>query len=93
MHRHQVGYAIPVLGQTPEPTARRSSVSRKSTTSSIDTRLEGTACQHRSTIYQIRPEILWLFGRDGLAPFAIEYVAAISVISKNGGRPVKTCLE
>ena len=50
-------------------------------------------CQHRSTTRQIRSEIPWWFGRGGLAPFAIEYVAAISVISKNGGRPVRTCLE
>jgi hypothetical protein len=56
-------------------------------------RFEGTVCQHRSTIRQIRSEIPWWFGRDGLAPFSIEYVVAISVISKNGGRLVRTCLE
>ena len=81
------------LGQAPEPTARRSSASRSPTTSPIDIRLEGMAYQHRSTILQIRSEISRWSGRDGLAPFTIEYVAAISVISKNGGRPVRTYLE
>jgi hypothetical protein len=81
------------LGQALEPTPRRSSASRSSTTSSADTRLEGTVCQHCSTISQIRSAISRWSDRDGLAPFTIEYVAAISVISKNGGRPVRTCLE
>jgi hypothetical protein len=72
---------------------RRNSVSRRSTASPIDMRFEGTLCQHRSIIYHTRSEISWWFCRGGLAPLSIEYVAAISVMSANGGRPVRTCLE
>lgn len=36
---------------------------------------------------------MWWLCRGGLAPLSIEYVAAASAISKNGGRPVRTCLE
>lgn len=35
----------------------------------------------------------WLSSRGGLAPLSIEYVAATSVMSENGGCPVKTCVE
>jgi hypothetical protein len=48
----------------------------------------GEGFTHRSTVYQIRSETSWRFTRNGLAPFSIEYVAAISVISKNRDRPV-----
>ena len=73
--------------------ARRSSFSSRSTASSADMRFEGTMCQHRSTIHHTRSEISWWFGRAGLAPLSIEYVAAAPVIPENGGRPVRTYLE
>jgi len=56
-------------------------------------RFEGRLSQHRSTICHIRSEILQWLGRGGLVPLSMEYVAAISVISKKGGRPVRTYLE
>ena len=71
---------------------RSNSIFRRSTISPTNMRFEGTLCQHRSTMHHTRFEIWWL-GRGGLAPFSIEYVAAISVISKNGSRPVRTFLE
>jgi hypothetical protein len=80
-------------GQVQESAACCSSASKSPTTSSTDMRFEGLVCQHRPTIYQILSEISWWFGRDGLAPFSIEHVAAISDISENRGRPVRTCLE
>ena len=49
--------------------------------------------QHRSIIYQIRSEILWWSGRDGLAPFSIASVASAQNMLENGGCPVRTCLE
>jgi len=36
-------------------------------------------------MYHTRFEIWWWSDRDGLVPFNIEYVAANSVISENGG--------
>ena len=72
---------------------RPDSSSKRLTTSSIDMRFEGILCQHRWTIYHTRSEISkWSF-RDGLSPFSIACAAAISVIPKNGGRPVSTYLE
>ena len=71
----------------------RNSVSRRLTASPADMRCEGMLCQHRSIMYHTRSEISWWFGRGGLAPFSIEYVATISVISENGGRPVMICLD
>ena len=66
-------------------------VSRRLTTSSTDMRLEGSLCQHPSITDHTRSETSWRCGRGGLAPFSIEYVAAVSCIPKNGGRPVRTC--
>lgn len=69
------------------------SVSKALTVSPTNKRLEGTPSQHRSIISHTRSEMLWLSGRGGLAPLSIEYVAAGSLISENGGRPVRTCPE
>ena len=71
---------------------RPNSVSSILVASPTDKRLEGTPSQHRSIRYHTRSEISWWFGRCGLTPLSIEYVAAISVISENTGRPVRTCV-
>lgn len=72
---------------------RPNSFSRRSAASLADMRFDGMLCQHRSIIYHTPSEISWWSGRGGLFPLSIEYVAAIPPISKNGGRPVRTCLE
>ena len=72
---------------------RPNSVSKMRTASPTDERLEGTPSQHRSIISHTRSGMSWLSGRGGLAPLSIEYVAATSVISENGGPPVRTCPE
>ena len=68
------------------------SVSRRLTASPADMRFEGTLSQHRSIICHIRFGISRWLGRGGLVPLSMENVAAISVMSKKGGRPVRTCL-
>ena len=44
-------------------------------------------------IRHIRSETSWWSGRDGLEPFSAKYVAVISDNPRNGGRPVRTCIE
>ena len=72
---------------------RLASVSRRLTTSPADMRFDGVLSQHRSIICHIQSEIPRWLGRGGLAPLSTEYAAAISVISKKGGRPVRTYLN
>lgn len=76
-----------------EPGLLLSSVPRRLTASIADMRFEGTLCQQCSIMYHARSEISWLAGLGGRAPFSIEYIAAILVIPKKGGRPVRICLE
>jgi len=56
-------------------------------------RLDSRLFQQLSIIRHTESEISWWSGRDGLDPFSIEFFAANSIIPKNGGRPVSTCLE
>ena len=95
-HRTAAGY-LPFIfqrgPQAPGMEIRFRSASSRGTTSSIDMRLDATLCQQLSIIRHATSETSRLSGRGGLAPLNSEHAAATSVISKNGGRPVRTYLE
>jgi len=71
----------------------RNSVSKILSASPADMRFERVLHQQRSIIYHNVAGISWWSTRNGLFPVTIEYIAAISVISENGGCPVRTCVE